>query len=897
MGIKNNHTILKGAAKMYNFTEKVNSYAAQYKKIKDDKDFAAKTLMNENAYALEDNDVLAMPRLEGESRYIYLRNGLNFCAYSSGYISANEGMFSTFLNKAEGDEPRAAFFAGIPAEGAEGSEGAGKYDIVSLLEVPIVKSNPKLKVERYSVITSSCIYHITELENIRFTVRMFASFEKEIFFSVLAQNLTKTPVDFFISSYMNPFLRHNIFEDVENRFYRDSRYCDPTAEQDGIGSFLFTVNEHMSRTFMLTNYCVLNRNLAMGANSKLNSTQFTTSRYGYMGNRDGSLHNPVPLYSGSVGENRKFCSVTQVSIAADLLNVTLAAGENMNVEMRISNTTVNETRDALTKDILSGEKIDKTLEDIIKLDAEKNKNISIEFGPTKSGGIRNNIFNTFMEHIKRQVQVCSLHSGYMQVWENALIGVRDSFQSLEALLYYQPEAARGRIIQGLSFIDSSGRCPRQYMFPINDSTPPRMDLRPFIDQGVWIITTMVAYLKFTGDFSILDEVCGYYDIADEDAKLVKKSGIEDTVLDHIMRIMSYLENNRDHADTKCLRILYGDWNDALDGLGVTTDPGKRFGTGVSVMATLQYYQNLLAMIDLLEVLDKDKYKETIENYISYSKEIVAGVFANALEENEGGTKRVVHGWGDHKAYYVGSSKDPDGEDRVGLTANSFWIISKMYDNDPGLKADLMRTFKRLDSKFGMMTFDKAFGIEAPGIGRIRFLAPGVYENGAPYAHSTCFGIWALLRIGECEFAWDQIEKILPFTHEKINKSPFIMPNSYCLNEELNLDGDSVLDWNTGSSNTILKTLIRYIFGIQPEYKGFYVAPAKALPFESFDFKIRIGNCDAEISYKQDTGVAARTFTVNGANVETEVDAISGIDKIWLDRSVFDTDKVLIEIKD
>jgi hypothetical protein len=32
-------------------------------------------------------------------------------------------------------------------------------------------------------------------------------------------------------------------------------------------------------------------------------------------------------------------------------------------------------------------------------------------------------------------------------------------------------------------------------------------------------------------------------------------------------------------------------------------------------------------------------------------------------------------------------------------------------------------------------------------------------------------------------------------------------------------------------------------------------------------------------------------------VDTVVDPISGIDKIWLDRSVFDTDKVVIEIKD
>lgn len=101
-----------------------------------------------------------------------------------------------------------------------------------------------------------------------------------------------------------------------------------------------------------------------------------------------------------------------------------------------------------------------------------------------------------------------------------------------------------------------------------------MDLRPFIDQGVWVISTIVTYLKLTGDFGFLGEVCGYYEIVDEKKRLVKKSEEQDTVLDHMLRIMNWLLDKTDPR-TGCIRVLFGDWNDALDGLGTSPGSGPR----------------------------------------------------------------------------------------------------------------------------------------------------------------------------------------------------------------------------------------------------------------------------------------------------------------------------------
>ena len=101
-----------------------------------------------------------------------------------------------------------------------------------------------------------------------------------------------------------------------------------------------------------------------------------------------------------------------------------------------------------------------------------------------------------------------------------------------------------------------------------------------------------------------------------------------------------------------------------------------------------------------------------------------------------------------------------------------------------------------------------------GFGRIINLPPGTAENAATYVHATLFGVLALYMLGEGDFANEQVLKILPITKEEMSTSPFIMPNSYVYNEELNMDGESMSDWYTGSANTLLKTLIRGLFGLK-----------------------------------------------------------------------------------
>ena len=141
---------------------------------------------------------------------------------------------------------------------------------------------------------------------------------------------------------------------------------------------------------------------------------------------------------------------------------------------------------------------------------------------------------------------------------------------------------------------------------------------------------------------------------------------------------------------------------------------------------------------------------------------------------------------------------------------------------------------------------------------------------------------SLFQIGEAQKAWEQLHKILPFTqgHENLTHSPFIMPNSYGYNPEKSIDGQNMNDWQTGSSNVVLKLFIRFVFGFEPELDGLWIQPASWCPFESFQFTLDIRGCKVNIHYEnKQTG--ERSFTVNGEAKESKLDEQMGIHKLWI----------------
>ena len=154
---------------------------------------------------------------------------------------------------------------------------------------------------------------------------------------------------------------------------------------------------------------------------------------------------------------------------------------------------------------------------------------------------------------------------------------------------------------------------------------------------------------------------------------------------------------------------------------------------------------------------------------------------------------------------------------------------------------------------------------------------------------------AVIGSGPAGLSWKQLYKSLPITHSFISTSPFIMPNSYCYNPEKNIDGQSMNDWHTGSAAVMIKTLVRFAFGFEPQFGGIWIQPSGYLPFEEFTYKVNVRGCNITIEYKNRNN-GKRSFSVNGVERASVYDEIIGINKLWIDDSEI-VNELIIAIED
>ena len=816
---------------------------------------------NQSTFFLDNGNVLALPRTNGDSRYVYGNDGFNFWLHSSGYMYASEGLFSIFNRRKEGDEPTIAFFIGL------GNHSTDTFNRISLLPVPFFDDTELLIKRRYSVFNQNAGYFFIELDQLSGAVRVMVDKDNRLVFSLILENRTPKVLSLYASSYFRPFCRHQIYETDEDRWFNEIQMSNAIAKDGMFSAALVEVGEDTDRFHSESHFAIL-RGKVSGDDDSMITTRYTnTSRLNLVGDCRKNLSSAAALITGKFPSEKLITTFTDIAVINDINHATIGINGSLRLDYVFEIIPERESQKRLADQPINSHELDKKILENCDNNQRKHSHLKASINEfSNSIPMNAHDFNQFFEHLKYQVSFCGLIKGYIQLHPRSLIGIRDVFQALEGMQYYRPEDSRDKMLEALGFTTLTGRCLRQYSLPAKGAKSGTADVRQFIDQGVWIITAIHTYLQNTGDIDFLKTSAGYHVIVDEAAHTVAPSPERDTVLEHLFRIMDYLDTNRDHGKTKLLRALYGDWNDALDGLGIAKDPDKEYGTGVSVMATLQFFQNCNEMIAILQTFYPGQYRDKVTQYKKIRTEISEGLLKYALVDTPGGAKKILHGWGDEQSYEVGGNCDPDGVSRDGLTSNAFWVISGMLSEAPDLKPHILETFQRLNSKYGLKTFHPPFPKGTPGVGRIPKLPPGTAENGATYVHATLFGVWALFEMGRTKDAWEQIVKLLPFTpiHENYTHSPFVMPNSYVHNPEKGMDGESMNDWQTGSSNVLLKLLVWYVFGYQPKFDGLRLQVAAWTPFDKFQFESVLRGKSVKLSYRKDaTQTQKRNFLING----------------------------------
>ncbi|MBR6676143.1 MAG: hypothetical protein IKL24_02295 [Clostridia bacterium] len=821
-----------------------------------------------NSFYLDYDKVVCCEREIGESRYPYDTDGLVVWLRSTGFIDSLESTFQIFKTANFGEESAVSFFGGI-------KNGEGDYTPVSVTGASRQAIEPGVK--RYIVYSVKHAWCITEADGLVFALRLFVDSKKHIHFTLMGINNTDETKEFYLASFMEAMLRYNEFEKFWDRLTKYGTITDNGT----------TVLK--SRNGATTDCVVINKKVTDGNCTKVSST---AARGDFLGVKGLSVATSRSLRRGYFAKEAKNVATTDLPCAADIFHMVTEAGETARVDYDLYVCHSEEEAMANTTLDICADCIDADLEMIETAEKSAFDNIKVRFENWKSGKVDADTFNKFFRTVQKQTSVCAHGKNYA----GAYLGIRDVFQQLEGALIWQPELSREKILNALNCILVTGRPPRMFSVPDDPKAPVPVSLEKYIDQGVWVISTVYTYLAYTNDWSILDEVCGYIEAGEDEIwTSAKRSEERDTVLCHLLRIMGYLFSKIDtEYGTGCVRVLFGDWNDALDGLGDTEDEGEEFGSGVTVMATLQFYQNLREMTEILTKVGG--YDAEIAKYKAAAAALEKGLEEHAIVTNEAGERKIIHGWGDKIGYKVGSWSDPDGASRYSLTSNSFWAITKFLRRDPSLKSSIMACMNAVSSMYGLKTFDVAFPRDCKGVGRIAAIVPGTYENSCAYAHGSLFGTMALFEMGESERAWREIEKTAVITHDNCTMSSFVMPNSYCENADYGMDGESMGDWHTGSGAVLVKETIRYGFGIHPSIDGVRIQPPAYFPAERAEITLNVKGASLTLTY-EDKKNGTRNVVIEGADGYTEeFDSLMNTTCYYIPAEKL-TDKVTVKITD
>src|SRR6185437_6220633 len=148
------------------------------------------------------------------------------------------------------------------------------------------------------------------------------------------------------------------------------------------------------------------------------------------------------------------------------------------------------------------------------------------------------------------------------------MGFRDSNQDLLGFVHMIPERARERILDIAATQLPSGGAYHQYQ-PLTKRGNNDIG-SGFNDDPLWLVLGVAAYVKETGDRSILDELVPYDN----------EPGSEVPLLDHLRRSVQYtLENLGPHG---LPLIGRADWNDCLNLNCFSDTPGEAFQTTENV---------------------------------------------------------------------------------------------------------------------------------------------------------------------------------------------------------------------------------------------------------------------------------------------------------------------------
>ena len=390
------------------------------------------------------------------------------------------------------------------------------------------------------------------------------------------------------------------------------------------------------------------------------------------------------------------------------------------------------------------------------------------------------------------------------------MGFRDSCQDLLGFVHMIPSRARERILDIAATQFEDGSAYHQYQ-PLTKKGNRDVG-SGFNDDPLWLIAGTTAYLRETGDWSILDESVAF----DNDTAKAQP------LMEHLRRSFNY---TRTHLGPHGLPLIgRADWNDCLNLNCFSAHPGESFqitGPSEGPVAEsvfiagmyVKYGHEYAALCDHLGLTDE----------AAAARQSIDAVEQAALTAGWDGAwfRRAYDAFGAP----VGSRECDEGQ--IFIEPQGMCVMAGIGLKTGQAAQALKSVEERLDTKYGVVLQQPAYTSYRLNLGEISSYPPGYKENAGIFCHNNPWISCAETVLGHGDRAFAVYKKTCPAYIEDISEIHRTEPYVYSqmiAGHDAPTFGEAKNSWLTGTAAWTFVNVSQYILGIQPTLNGLRIDP-------------------------------------------------------------------------
>lgn len=391
------------------------------------------------------------------------------------------------------------------------------------------------------------------------------------------------------------------------------------------------------------------------------------------------------------------------------------------------------------------------------------------------------------------------------------MGFRDSNQDILGFVHQVPDRARERIIDLASTQLEDGGAYHQYQ-PLTKKGNNEIGGN-FNDDPLWLILSTVAYIKETGDYSILDVMTPF---DNDESKSTPLS-------DHLKRSFDHVLNNLGPHGLPL--IGRADWNDCLNLNCFSSEPGESFQTTTSKDGRVAESVMIAGMFCHIG----EEYARLMEKV--GNKEEAGRAYAEVKKMRE---VIMEHAWDGSwflRAYddfgrKVGSHENEEGQ--IFIESQGFCIMGGCGLDDGKAMQALDAVEERLATKYGIVLLNPAYTRYYIEYGEISTYPAGYKENAGIFCHNNAWIMAAEAIVGRGDKAFDYYTRIAPAYVEERSEIHRMEPYVYSqmiAGKDARRFGEAKNSWLTGTASWNFVAITQYILGIKPDFDGLKIDPS------------------------------------------------------------------------